>query len=124
MSKLSHSNPDLDDVYTGEEEQTKYMKNYKDGVADALLYGNMADEYGDGYKAGYDFGITVYCRREEEELREHGWTTIPNCVWFGVDYAESHKKNVLNIRTDVLDLDSNVEGYEFLVAAYKKGDVE
>ena len=46
-----------------------YMKNYKDGVADAVLYGNMADRYGDGYKAGYDFGITIYCRLEygEEE---------------------------------------------------------
>ena len=73
MSKLSHSNPDLDDVYT------------------------------------------------EEELKEQGWTAVPNGVWFGVDYAESHKTNVLNILTDLLDLDSNVEGYDFLVTAYKKG---
>ena len=38
------------------------MKNFKDGVADALLYGNMADEYGDGYKAGYDFGLVMYAQ--------------------------------------------------------------
>ena len=77
MSKLSHSNPDLDDVYTGEEKICDphktcavYMKNYKDGVVDAVLYGNMADRYGNGYKAGYDFGIAIYCRLEngEEEL--------------------------------------------------------
>ena len=37
-----------------------YMKNFKNGVADALLYGNMTNKYGDGYKAGYDFGITIY----------------------------------------------------------------
>ena len=36
------------------------MKNFKDGVADALLYGNMADEYSDGYKAGYDFGLVMF----------------------------------------------------------------
>ena len=36
------------------------MKNFKNGVADALLYGNMTNKYGDGYKAGYDFGITIY----------------------------------------------------------------
>ena len=26
------------------------MKNFKNGVADALLYGNMTNKYGDGYK--------------------------------------------------------------------------
>jgi hypothetical protein len=41
-------------------------------------------------------------------------------VWFGVDYAESHKVNVLNILTDLLDLDTDAEGYNFVVCAYKK----
>ena len=76
MSKLSHSNPDLDDVYI------------------------------------------------EEELKKEGWTTVPDGVWVGVDYAESYKTNVLDILTDLLDLDSNVQGYDFLVTAYKKGEVE
>jgi len=44
-----------------------YMKNFRAGVSDALLYGNMADEYDDGYKAGYDFGITIYCRLNHSE---------------------------------------------------------
>ena len=37
-----------------------YMKNFKNGVADALLYGNMTNKYGDGYKAGYDFGLVMF----------------------------------------------------------------
>ena len=40
----------------------EYLKNFKDGVSDALLFGNMAEEYDqviDGYKAGYDFGMDV-----------------------------------------------------------------
>ena len=41
-------------------------------------------------------------------------------MWFGVDYAESHKVNVLQILTDLLDLDTNVEGYNFVVCAYKE----
>jgi len=56
----------------------------------------------------------------KKELEKHGWTTIPKGVWFGVDYAESHKTNVLNTLTDLLDLDDNVEGYNFMVCAYKK----
>ena len=44
----------------------EYLKNFKDGVADALLKGNMAEEYSDGYKKGYDFGLTMYQRLSEE----------------------------------------------------------
>ena len=44
----------------------EYLKNFKDGVADALLNGNMAEEYSDGYKQGYDFGLTMYQRLSEE----------------------------------------------------------
>ena len=44
----------------------EYLKNFKDGVADALLNGNMAEKYSDGYKQGYDFGLTMYQRLSEE----------------------------------------------------------
>ena len=56
----------------------------------------------------------------KENLENEGWTVIPDGVWFGVDYAESHKVNVLNILTDLLDLDTDVNGYNFVVCAYKK----
>ncbi len=55
-----------------------------------------------------------------EELKEYGWTAVPDGVWFGIDYAEAHKANVLNTLTDLLNLDPDVEGYDFLVTAYKK----
>tara|TARA_R100001509_G_scaffold63388_1_gene34916 strand:- start:6131 stop:6280 length:150 start_codon:yes stop_codon:yes gene_type:complete len=45
----------------------EYLKNFKDGIADALLKGNMAEDYSDGYKQGYDFGITIYVRMEHED---------------------------------------------------------
>jgi len=60
----------------------------------------------------------------EKELKKNGWTVVPNGVWFGVDYAESSKVNVLDILTDVLDLDTNVEGYNFVVCAYKKEEIK
>jgi hypothetical protein len=59
----------------------------------------------------------------KKELKKNGWTIVPDGVWFGVDYAESSKVNVLNILTDVLDLDTDVEGYNFVVCAYKKEEV-
>ena len=56
----------------------------------------------------------------EKELKKNGWTVVPKGVWFGIDYAESHKTNVLNTLTDLLDLDTEAEGYNFVVCAYKK----
>jgi len=56
----------------------------------------------------------------KKDLVKKGWTVVPDGVWFGVDYAESHKVNVLNILTDLLDLDTDVNGYNFVVCAYKK----
>jgi len=56
----------------------------------------------------------------KKELEKNGWTVIPNGAWFGIDYTESHKVNVLDMLTDVLDLDTDVEGYNFVVCAYKK----
>ncbi len=56
----------------------------------------------------------------KEELEKQGWTVVPNGVRFGVDYAESHKTNVLNTLTDLLKLDSDAVGYNFLVVAYEE----
>jgi hypothetical protein len=56
----------------------------------------------------------------EKKLKKNGWTVVPQGVWFGIDYAESHKTNVLNKLTDLLDLDTEAEGYNFVVCAYKK----
>mgnify|MGYP003639553235 FL=1 len=60
----------------------------------------------------------------KKELEKNDWTVIPKGVWFGVDFAESHKVNVLNILTDLLNLDTDVEGYNFVVCAYKKQENE
>ena len=58
---------------------------------------------------------------DSKSLKKYGWTVVPEGVWFGVDYAESHKTNVLNILTDLLSLDEeDAEGYNFLVCAYQK----
>ena len=56
----------------------------------------------------------------EKELKKNGWTVIPKGVWFGINYAESHKTNALNTLTDLLDLDTEADGYNFVVCAYKK----
>ena len=60
----------------------------------------------------------------KEELEKNDWTVVPEGVWFGVDFAESHKVNVLNILTDLLNLDTDAEGYNFVVCAYKKQENE
>ena len=60
----------------------------------------------------------------KEELEKNDWTVVPEGVWFGVDFAESHKVNVLNILADLLDLDTDAEGYNFVVCAYKKQENE
>lgn len=39
----------------------EYLKAFKDGVTDALLQGTMSDHRPNGYKQGYDFGISIYC---------------------------------------------------------------
>jgi len=42
------------------------MNDFKDGVSDALLDGNMRENnVTDMYKQGYDFGITIYCELKE-----------------------------------------------------------
>ena len=56
----------------------------------------------------------------KKDLEKNGWTVVPNGVWFGVDYSASHKVNVLDVLTDLLDLDTEAEGYNFVVSAYKK----
>ena len=47
-----------------------FLTNFKDGVADAILKGNMAEEYSDGYKAGYDFGMTIYSDLKDQGVIE------------------------------------------------------
>jgi len=56
----------------------------------------------------------------KKQLEKQGWTAVPDGVWFGVDYDESHKVNVLEVLTDLLDLDTDAVGYNFVVCAYKK----
>ena len=57
----------------------------------------------------------------KKELKKEGWTVVPEGVWFGINYAESNKVNALDILTNLLDLDTDAEGYNFVVCAYKKG---
>jgi hypothetical protein len=57
---------------------------------------------------------------DKKDLEKEGWTVVPKGVWFGVDYVDSHKVNVLDILTDLLDLDTDADGYNFVVCAYKK----
>ena len=40
-------------------------------------------------------------------------------MWFGVDYDQSHKVNVLTLLTALLELD-DADGYDFVVCGYKK----
>ena len=48
--------------------RSKTMNDFKDGIADALLYGNMKENnVSDMYKQGYDFGITIYCELKEQD---------------------------------------------------------
>jgi len=60
----------------------------------------------------------------KKELEKEGWTVVPKGVWFGVDFAESQKVNVLDILTDLLDLDTDAKGYNFVVCAYQKEENE
>ena len=55
-----------------------------------------------------------------KELKKEGWTVVPEGVWFGIDYAESNKVNTLDLLTELLDLDTDAIGYNFVVCAYKK----
>jgi hypothetical protein len=63
-------------------------------------------------------------KKGKEKLEKYGWTVVPEGVWFGVDYADSHKTNVLNTLTEILCLDEDAEGYNFLVCAYKEENEE
>ncbi len=56
----------------------------------------------------------------KKQLEKEGWTVVPKGVWFGVDYDEAHKVSVLDKLTDLLDLDRDAKGYNFVVCAYAK----
>ena len=48
------------------------LKAFKDGVADALLVGVMAEDYSSAYRHGYEFGISIYCEMNKlDEEEEH-----------------------------------------------------
>lgn len=43
------------------------LHEYKKGIADALLIGDMREAYSYAYKQGYDFGLTLYADIIEKE---------------------------------------------------------
>jgi hypothetical protein len=56
----------------------------------------------------------------EKDLKENGWEVFPDGVWFGFDLADSHKANIPTILSELIGFDSDAEGYNFLICAYKK----
>tara|TARA_R100000781_G_scaffold30819_1_gene22456 strand:+ start:720 stop:881 length:162 start_codon:yes stop_codon:yes gene_type:complete len=46
----------------------QYLKNFKDGVFDAVIYGVQSEKSPrpDGYKQGYDFGLTLWAYERED----------------------------------------------------------
>jgi len=51
------------------------LRAFKDGVANALLNGNVNEDVKDkfcrsSYQKGYDFGLTMYCRYNQLESEE------------------------------------------------------
>ena len=48
------------------DKKDSFLQDFKNGVADALLIGKMADKRPHGYKQGYDFGLVMYQRLFEE----------------------------------------------------------
>ena len=50
-------------------EINKIIDNFKKGVADGLLKGKENNPNNlDYYRQGYDFGISLYCDQDEEEV--------------------------------------------------------
>ena len=50
----------------------KNLNDFKDGVADALLVGVMAEDYSSAYRHGYEFGISINCEMNKlDEEEEH-----------------------------------------------------
>ena len=51
----------------------RYLYNFKDGVVDGLIHGtqNEKSPKPDGYKHGYDFGLTLWDEHEELIEKEH-----------------------------------------------------
>mgnify|MGYP003121609168 FL=1 len=56
----------------------------------------------------------------EKDLKENGWEVLPDGVWFGFDLADSHKANIPTMLSELIGFDSDAEGYNFLICAYKK----
>ena len=53
-----------------EKKRATYLSVFKDGVADALLDGNMDEEKRSSsyYKQGYDFGLTMWNELNKEDV--------------------------------------------------------
>ena len=53
-----------------EKKRSTYLSVFKDGVADALLDGNMDEEKRSSsyYKQGYDFGLTMWNELNKEDV--------------------------------------------------------
>jgi len=51
----------------------QYLNNFKDGVFDGLIHGKVkwVQTKPDGYKHGYDFGLTLWNELEELKEKEH-----------------------------------------------------
>ena len=60
----------------------------------------------------------------KKDLEKNGWTVVPDGVWFGVDYDEAHELNILEFLTELLDLDPDAHGYDFVVCAYRKEEID
>ena len=64
---MSNLKDELIDSYKkGVDKKDSSLQDFKNGVADALLIGKMADKRPHGYKQGYDFGLVMYQRLFEE----------------------------------------------------------
>ena len=56
----------------------------------------------------------------EKDLKENGWEVLPDGVFFGFDLVDSHKTNIPTILSELIGFDSDAEGYDFLICAYRK----
>jgi len=96
--------------------EDEYLKNFKDGVADALVRGvsNLEVDWGKGYKKGYDFGMTVFSEQmEQEEPHEKGDILADRDQQAEDDYWDNHPEEAKRPR-----MDENLE--KVILGAFKK----
>ena len=96
--------------------EDEYLKNFKDGVADALVRGvsNLEADWGKGYKKGYDFGMTVFSEQmEQEEPHEKVDILADKDQQAEDDYWDNHPEEAKKP-----PLDENLE--KVILGAFKK----